>query len=72
MFKPQKHNAFCRCDICKAKRRGNALYLVFLIFLLLIIFYQSLILIFITTKINAILLFLEFIAFLFIIFMVVI
>lgn len=71
MFKPQKHNMFCRCDICKSKRRSNILYLVILLFLILIIFYQSFILIFITTKINAIILFLELIALLFIVFQVI-
>lgn len=71
MFKPQKHNVFCRCDICKAKRRSNILYLILLLFLILIIFYQAFILMFITTKINAIILFIELIAFLFIIFQVI-
>ena len=71
MFKPQKHNIFCRCDICKSKRRNSIFYLVLLIFLILIIFYQAFILLFITTKINAIILFIELIAFLFIVFQVI-
>ena len=72
MFKASKHNFFCRCQICKNKRRKSLLYLILLIALIIIIFYQSFILIFVTTKINAIILFLELIAFLFFLFHIVI
>lgn len=71
MFKPQKHNIFCHCDVCKRKRQNNLFYSILILFLILIIFYQSFILIFITTKINAIILFIELIAFLFIIFQII-
>lgn len=59
MFKGKGHNLFCRCDVCKAKRRGSLLYSSCLLGFVIVIFYQSLLLIFVTSKINAVILFLE-------------
>lgn len=57
--KGKGHGFFCLCDICKAKRRSSLLYLSILIGLVVVIFYQSILLIFVTSKINAVILFLE-------------
>ena len=59
MFKGKGHSFFCRCDVCKAKRRASLLYSACLIGFVIVIFYQALLLIFVTSKINAIILFLE-------------
>ncbi len=59
MLKGKGHGFFCMCDVCKAKRRSSLLYLGVLIGLIVVIFYQSLLLIFVTSKINAVILFLE-------------
>ena len=59
MFQGKGHGFFCMCDVCKAKRRSSLLYLGILIGLVIVIFYQSLLLIFVTSKINAVILFLE-------------
>lgn len=59
MFKGRRHGFFCMCDVCKAKRRASLLYSACLIGLVIVIFYQSFLLIFVTTKINAIILFVE-------------
>lgn len=59
MFKGKGHGFFCMCDLCKAKRRASLLYLICLIGLMIVIFYQALLLIFVTSKINAIILFVE-------------
>lgn len=59
MFKGKGHGFFCMCDICKAKRRSSLLYTGCILGLVIVIFYQAILLIFITSKINAIVLFLE-------------
>lgn len=59
MFKGKGHGFFCMCDVCKSKRRASLLYIACLIGLVIVIFYQSLLLIFVTSKINAIILFVE-------------
>lgn len=59
MFKGKGHSFFCMCDVCKAKRRASLLYSSCLIGLVIVIFYQSLLLIFVTSKINAVILFVE-------------
>ena len=53
----KKHGFFCRCDMCKNKRVHSLWYLCFLAALIIVIFYQSILLIFITSKLNAIFLF---------------
>ena len=63
MFKGKGHSFFCMCDMCKAKRRSSILYLGCLLGLVIVIFYQALLLIFVTSKINAIILFLELMCF---------
>ena len=59
MFKGKGHSFFCMCDVCKARRRTSLLYCGCLLGLIIVIFYQALLLIFVTSKINAIILFLE-------------
>lgn len=60
MFGKKKgHGFFCRCEICKTKRRQSLLYLASLMALVIIIFYQAFLTIFVTTKLNAIILFIE-------------
>jgi len=59
MFKGKGHSFFCMCDCCKAKRRSSLLYSACLIGFVIVIFYQALLLIFVTSKINAIILFIE-------------
>ena len=59
MFQGKGHGFFCMCDVCKAKRRSSLLYLAILIGLIIVVFYQSILLIFVTSKINAVILFLE-------------
>ena len=54
-----KHGFFCNCNTCKYKRRTSGCYLAFLGFWLLIIIYQSFLLIFFTVTSYAILLFIE-------------
>lgn len=56
MFKNKGHGFFCRCECCKFKRKTSLLYMGSLIAFLIIIFYQTILLIFFTTKINAIIL----------------
>lgn len=57
MFGNKKHGFFCRCDMCKYKRIHSLWYLCLHAALLIIIFYQAILLIFITSKLNAIFLF---------------
>lgn len=59
MFQGKGHGFFCMCDVCKAKRRASLLYSACLLGFVIVIFYQSLLLIFVTSKINAIILFVE-------------
>jgi hypothetical protein len=59
MFKGKGHSFFCGCDACKLKRRSSLLYTSCLIGFVIVIFYQSLLLIFVTSKINAVILFVE-------------
>jgi len=54
MFGNKKHGFFCRCDMCKHKRIHSWWYLAFLASLAIIIFYQAILLIFITSRLNAI------------------
>lgn len=54
MFGGKKHGFFCRCDMCKYKRIHSIWYLCLLAAILIIIFYQAILLIFITSKLNAI------------------
>lgn len=60
MFGKKKgHGFFCRCELCKLKRRQSMYYLASLIALVIIIFYQAFLTIFVTTKLNAFILFFE-------------
>ena len=65
MFNGTKHNFFCRCRACRYKRKKSILCLFLILLLLVIIIYQAFILMFVTTKINAIILFVELLAFIF-------
>lgn len=58
-FKGNRHSPFCRCNFCKQKRRNNIFYLGALLALVVIICYQAIILVFLVTRINAILLLIE-------------
>lgn len=59
MFKGKGHGFFCRCETCKVKRRLNIWYMAFLVALLVIVMYQALLIILFTTRLNAIILFIE-------------
>lgn len=56
MFKHKGHGFFCRCEGCKFRRKTSLWYMGSLIAFLIIIFYQTILLIFFTTKINALIL----------------
>lgn len=58
MFKRNGHNFFCRCDACKCRRRGSLWYMGCLFSLVIILMWQVLFTIFITTRFNAFLIFL--------------
>lgn len=58
MFGNKKHGFFCRCEGCKYKRIHSVWYLALLACITIIIFYQAILLIFITSRLNAIFLFL--------------
>jgi predicted neutral ceramidase superfamily lipid hydrolase len=58
MFKQRGHGFFCRCDACKIRRRSSLWYMGILFSLLIILIWQVIFTIFITTKINAFLIFL--------------
>lgn len=53
MFKQKGHGFFCRCEPCKIKRRTSLWYMGCLLSLLIILMWQVLFTIFITTKLNA-------------------
>lgn len=57
MFNNNKHGFFCRCESCKYKRMHNSWYLLALSAITILIFYQSIVLMFLTSKGNAIFLF---------------
>ena len=57
MFNNKKHGFFCRCESCKNKRIHSWWYLSLLLAILVIIFYQSILLIFVTSRMNALFLF---------------
>ena len=57
MFGNKKHGFFCRCESCKYKRIHSWWYLGLLSAILVIIFYQSILLIFVTSRLNALFLF---------------
>jgi len=58
MFKQKGHGFFCRCDGCKCRRRSSLWYMGCLFSLLIILMWQVLFTIFITTRLNAFLIFL--------------
>ncbi len=58
MFKSKRHGFFCRCEMCKIKRRSSLWYMGILLSLLIILMWQVIFTIFITTRLNAILIFL--------------
>ena len=60
MKKRKGHPIFCRCHICKQKRLLSPTYLFAILFFVIVAFYQAFLLIFLTTRIHAILLFFEF------------
>mgnify|MGYP004553973211 CR=1 FL=1 len=53
----KKHGFFCRCDSCKYKRIHSWWYLGLLAAITISIFYQAILLLFITTRLNAFFLF---------------
>lgn len=57
MWKKNKHGFFCCCEACKFKRKTSIWYMGSLLSFLIILFYQTILLIIFTTKINAIILF---------------
>ena len=57
MFKQKGHGFFCRCESCKIKRRSSLWYMGCLFALLIILMWQVLFTIFITTRFNAFLIF---------------
>jgi len=57
MFKPKGHGFFCRCDLCKCRRKGSLWYMGCLLSLLIILMWQVLFTIFITTRFNVFLIF---------------
>lgn len=57
-----KHKPFCRCNYCKQKRRSSIFYLWAILAFLIVICYQLLLLVFITTRLNAVILLIEFLA----------
>jgi len=59
MFSKKKHGFFCRCELCKLKRRQSILYIGCLIAFVIVILYQAFLTIIVTTKLNAVLLFIE-------------
>lgn len=58
MFKQKGHGFFCRCDACKFKRKSSLWYMGSLFSLIIILMWQVLFTIFITTRLNALLIFL--------------
>lgn len=58
MFKQKGHGFFCRCEMCKVRRKSSLWYMGVLLSLLIILMWQILFTIFITTKLNAFLIFL--------------
>jgi len=58
MFKQRGHGFFCRCDCCRNRRRNSLWYMGCLFSLLIILMWQVLFTIFITTRLNALLIFL--------------
>lgn len=57
MFKQKGHGFFCRCEPCKCRRRNSLFYMGFLLALLVILCWQVLFTIIITTRFNAFLIF---------------
>ena len=62
-FKGNKHSPFCRCNFCKQKRRTSIFYLGTLLALAVIICYQAVLLLFLVTRIHALLLLIELVLF---------
>ena len=57
MFKQKGHGFFCRCEGCRFKRKTSLWYMGCLLSLLIILMWQVLFTIFITTKFNVFLIF---------------
>lgn len=57
MFKQKGHGFFCRCEMCKVKRKSSLWYMGCLLSLLIILMWQVLFTIFITTRFNVFLIF---------------
>ena len=55
MFKHRGHGFFCRCDGCRYRRVNSLWYMGCLFSLLIILMWQVLFTIFITTRLNALL-----------------
>lgn len=52
MFNNKGHGFLCRCDVCKNKRKNSLFYMGFLVFLFIILLWQLLFTIIITTRFN--------------------
>lgn len=59
MFKSKGHGFFCTCEVCKLKRRTSILYMGIIVSSLIILIYQAFLTMFFTTKLNAVILFIE-------------
>ncbi|MDD6223671.1 MAG: hypothetical protein PUB18_01565 [bacterium] len=57
MFKHKGHGFFCRCETCKFRRKTSLWYMGILLSMLIILMWQMLFTIFITTRFNVILIF---------------
>ncbi len=53
------HGFFCRCEMCKMKKRQNLFYLLLVFALIVICLYQAILTVFFTTKLNAMILLCE-------------
>ena len=52
MFKSKGHGFFCRCEMCKVRRKSSLWYMGILLSLLIILMWQVFFTIFITTRFN--------------------
>ena len=67
MFKNNNHGLFCYCTSCRAKRRLSFFYNVIISALMLVVFYQGIIMLFAFTRLNCFLLFIELVVLTFVI-----
>lgn len=59
MFKKNRHGTMCRCEMCKNKRKTSLWYMGGLLAFLVIMVYQTLLLLIFTTRLNAFILIFE-------------